>query len=360
MPSRYSASGVNITLGDRASALAFAAARRTFSARKNLIGAPDEKLKGSFAGAVKLTDQMQLVTCTDGVGTKMAVAHALKKYGTLGYDLLAMVADDAICVGAETISLVNTIDTPKVDLKMTADLMQGLERACREQQVTIVGGEIAELGNMLNTPIWNATAVGIVEREKFITGNKVRAGDAIVALREKGFRSNGFSLVRKILNDCFGAEWFSKKYNRLLTWGEAVLKPSKIYSAFLLELIGRYGQKPRAPIHGLAHITGGGIPGNLPRCLPKGLGAELDNLFPPSDLILKIQELGKVPDAEAYEVWNMGNGMLIVTPEPERILNEAKKWKIEARVAGKVLRGKKIEIISRGVSRDGEKLKFKI
>lgn len=351
----YQQSGVDISAGDRCSALAYAAAKRTFDARKGLIGKP-VIMDGGFSGALDFGSFYLIQNC-DGVGSKIAVAQAMNKYETLGYDLLAMVADDAVCVGAETISITNTVDTNKVSAKAIGPMMKGLLKACREQKVVIPGGEIAELPDLMKGNSWNATAVGIVEKRKFITGAGVKPGDKIIALRSRGFRSNGFSLVRYVLKKAFGANWHRKKYSGKKTWGDAVLTPSRIYSAALLDVLGRYGKPRAASVKALAHVTGGGIPGNLKRVLGR-YGARLDHLMKPHKIMLDLQELGRVDDREAYRVWNMGIGMLVISNDVTKIAKVMKKHGIDAQVVGEVVREKGVRLVSRGRYASGEVLRF--
>lgn len=351
----YKQSGVDITAGDRCSALAYAAAKRTFGARKGLIGKP-AIMDGGFSGALDFGDFYLIQNC-DGVGSKIAVADALKKYDTLGYDLLAMVADDAVCVGAETVSITNTVDTNKVSPKVIGPMMKGLEKACKEQKVVIPGGEIAELPDLLKGNSWNATAVGIVEKKKFLTGKNVRPGDVIVGLQSRGFRSNGFSLIRYVLKKKLGASWHRKRYSGSKTWGEAVLTPSRIYAAALLEGLGRYGRKRTVNIKALAHVTGGGIPGNLRRVLGKH-GAHLESLMKPHKVMLELQELGKVADREAYRTWNMGIGMLVITRDVEALQKAMKKQRIPMQVLGEVTKEPGIRLVSQGLLSRGKTLRF--
>jgi phosphoribosylformylglycinamidine cyclo-ligase len=337
----YEESGVNIELGDKCSAIAYQAAKNTFIGRKGMIGEPVIN-EGGFAGAMDMGD-FYLVQNDDGVGTKIMVAERINKLGTMGYDLIAMVADDAICVGAETISVSNTLDVNVVDEDKIKTLMTGLETAALEQKIVIPGGEIAELGAMVNGYVWNATAIGIVEKEKVITGDDIREGDKIVALKSAGFRSNGFSLVRHILDEKLGEGWAFEKYDLHHSWGEMVLTPSIIYSAALLSIHGRYKEDSKLKLKGIAHITGGGIPGNLNRILKKnGLGANLTNLPQPQEMVQKIIELGGVERDEAYKTWNMGVGMMIVCDNPEKLIELLGEQNIEAVVAGEVTAGGKI------------------
>ena len=318
--STYKDSGVDIELGDKCSSIAYNAAKNTFAGRKGMIGEPvlDE---GGFAGAIDMGDYY-LIQNDDGVGSKIHVGEMINKYDTLGYDLVAMVADDAICVGAETISITNTLDVDKLDENKVSALMSGLEKACLEQKIVVPGGEIAELGNMLNGYVWNATSVGIVEKSKLITGEKIEIGDKIVGLPSAGLRSNGFSLVRHILSGKYGEDWANEKYNNSMSWGEAVLVPSIIYSGMLLEIHGRYGQPAKSEIGGIVHVTGGGIYGNIVRVLKKkGLQAKLNNLPEIPELFAKLMDLGNVSKEEAYKTWNMGVAMIVITKDPGTILS---------------------------------------
>lgn len=340
---KYTQAGVNIDEGDAASSLAGKWSATTFAGRKGKIGEP-VKLLGGFAGALNFGKHL-IIACDDGTGTKMEVAERMNNFETIGADLLAMVSDDAVCLGAEVVSITNTIDTPKVDRKVIGELLKSLAHYCREQKVVIAGGEIAEVGSAAKRLIWNASAIGVVEKKKIIDGGKVRPGDLIIALKENGLRSNGFSLARKILSDNFGLAWHTAKYQGR-TWGELLLTPSKIYHAAVLELIGRFEKKRKIDVHGIVHVTGGGVPGNLPRVFHnKKLGAKLTNLWAPPAWVEELIRLGKVTLQEAREVWNLGNGMLIVVAkkDAEKTIEALNKNKIAAKVAGVITSTGKIE-----------------
>ncbi len=342
----YKKAGVDIKAGDAASRIAYELAKSTFNSRRGMIGEPVVE-DGSFAGLIDMGD-FYLVQGDDGVGTKIEIAEKISKFDTLGFDLLAMVADDAVCLGAETISVTNTLDTSKVDAKVVEELMKGLAEACRQQKVVIPGGEIAEVGKSVNGNVWNATAVGIVEKDKVITGKEIKVGDKIIALKEKGFRSNGFSLVRFIIEHILGKDGYRQESPFGKSWGEALLEPSTIYSAAILNILGRFGQERKINIKGIAHITGGGIPGNFNRILKAtGLGARFDNLMPPSEIVKTIQKMGDVAEEEAYKTWNMGNGMMLVV-SPEDAEKTLDMLKLEAQVVGEIISEKMIEIASCG------------
>lgn len=357
--STYEESGVNVSLGDKCSEIAYSKAKQTFSSREGMIGAPriDD---GGFTGALDMGDYY-LVQNDDGVGSKMQIAEKCGKFDTLGYDLLAMVVDDAVCVGAEVISMTNTLDVHHVDPNVTEALMEGLKRACLEQKVVVPGGEIAELPSMINGFVWNATAVGIVKKDKMIKGDKVKEGDVIIGLYSPGFRSNGFSLVRHVLEKKFGENWHNEPYDQQISWGEKVLTPCVIFHDFILSMHGRFNDEATVEIKGVVHITGGGIPGNITRLTKKqNLGVKLDNLFPADDEILKLQEYGQVSDEEAYKTWNMNNGMMLVVDEAEagKVHQAAKNYGLISQNVGCVTSDPSVQLISQGFFNKGQLIKF--
>lgn len=196
---------------------------------------------------------------------------------------------------------------------------------------------------------WGAAVIWFAHKDRLLSGKNIRPGDTIVSLREHGFRSNGISLVRKILTDTYGINWHESEKGRQL--GQLTLLPSRIYTRAIVEMTGGYEGEPMTKVHGIAHITGGGIPGKLERALkPASLGADITDPFPPPMAMAALQELGGVSDEEAYRSWNMGNGMLIITPDPEGAIAVAGKHSIEARVAGTVTKVPGIRIASKGAN----------
>ena len=330
----YEESGVNIELGDKCSSIAYQAAKATFPGRENMIGSPSVD-DGGFSGVLDM-GEFYLLQNDDGVGSKIKIAEQIGKYETLGYDLIAMVADDAVCMGAETVSITNTLDVDKVNEEKIEALMHGWKNAALEHKIVIPGGEIAELGNMVNGYLWNATAVAVVEKNKLIRGEKIESGDKIIGLRSDGFRSNGFSLVRYILNEKFGENWASEKYNQEQTWGEVTLTPSRIYSSAILDMHGRFKAESKVNLKGVVHVTGGGIYGNLERIL-KGRKADLNNLPEPHEVMTKLMEIGNVSKDEAYKTWNMGVGMILISNDIEQIKEICKKHSIDMQVIGSIL-----------------------
>lgn len=186
---------------------------------------------------------------------------------------------------------------------------------------------------------WGAAVVWFANKNRMITGKDISEGDYLVSLQERGFRSNGISLVRKILADRFGNEWHKQKFGES-TYGQEVLTPSQIYTRAVVDMFGGFDRKPRATILGAAHITGGGIPEKIGRMLlPSRMSARLYSLIAPSPIVKGVQKLGNVSEEEAYKTWNMGNGMIIATPEPEKVIGIAKEHGIYAQVAGEIIPG---------------------
>lgn len=347
----YKSAGVNIEAGDQASGFAYKNAKSTFPSRAGLIGVPFA-IEGGFSGALDMGDYL-LLQNDDGVGTKMEIAERINKFDTIGEDLVAMVADDAICMGAEVISITNTVDTPEVNADILNSMTEGLATACIKEKIVIPGGEIAELGNALNKMVWNATAVGVVKKDKFITGSKLKVGDKIIGLKGRVLRSNGISLARKICEVSFGDNWHNTIWKDHITWGEILLTPSKIFHRLLLDtIIGDFETPSKFDIHGIVHITGGGIFGNVPRIFPnkKEFGAKFDNLHAPHPAILDLQKLGNIDDKECYRTWHCGSAMMIVCNETEasKICQELnlKDSEINAKIIGEITDTGSIEVIS--------------
>ncbi len=354
MTLNYKSAGVNIEEGDKASKIAYNYAKSTFSSRKGLIGEPIIG-EGGFSGLVNMGD-FCLTQCCDTVGTKITIAEKTQNFSGLGDDLLAMVADDAICSGAEVIAMTNTFETNKVKAKEIEAMMKSLAKACKEQKIVISGGEVAEVGSMSKGTGWGADAVGILKKDKFITGKNIKTGQKIIGLKDQVLRSNGISLARKICEVNFGSNWHKIQWseNSEKSWGEMLLTPSKIFHRLLLDtVLGDFKSPRKFDITGIVHITGGGIPGNLPRIFPKNkkLGAKLDNLHEPHDAIKDLRTLGNIEESECYRTWHCGTAMMLIcnediAPKVCNTINKADK-KVEAKIVGEITESKKIELISK-------------
>lgn len=334
MTKTYKDAGVNIQKGDQASGIAYEFAKRTFANRSGKIGEP-LNIEMGFSGLVNM-GPFYLAFNTDGIGSKTQVAQASNIHSTLGYDLVAMVADDCVCVGAEPVAMVNTLDMEKIDPGTVKPLMEGLERAAGAAGISVVGGEIAELRDQVRGYQWNASLIGVVKKEKLINGSRIKQGDQLVGLLTDNFRSNGFTLVRKVLEGSLGPWWHRDKYDGKTSWGAKILAPSRIFAPFILKLIGKFNEKPKTDIRGIAHITGGGLKHNMERILPPGRSLNVHNLPPIPEVMARVKEMGKISKQEAYQVWNMGIAMVLFTPTPDKVLAMAKEEGIPAQIIGEV------------------------
>ena len=345
---RYSDSGVDVDSGDRASDAFYQAARRTWSNRHALgrIIAPFDDFTGLRYIELPAGKGLALGKNSDGIGTKAEIAERLGKFDTLGYDLVGMTADDSAMRGTEPIALTNTLDVNRISNKQMQELAKGLELAAKCANVGVINGEIAELGDRVggygNFRLnWSADCLWIARRDRLIDGKKVKVGEHIVAFKENGFRSNGYTLARKIMEKAYGNEWQSK--NKAIARG--MLLPSTIFTKLIVQLTGGVEGEPKAQISAMAHITGGGILGKLGRALKaSGLGAELDSPFGPPKVMKEVIEIGGVETREAYSTWNMGNGFMVITNQPENVIKQARRMGIDAKVAGRIKSEKEIGI----------------
>ncbi len=303
----YAASGVDIDAGERAVALMRAAVERTN--RPEVVGG-----LGGFAGLFALDTAKYrrplLASTTDGVGTKIALARALDRHDTVGIDLVAMVVDDLVACGAEPLFLQDYIACGKVVPERIAAIVTGIAAGCEQAGAALVGGETAEHGDLMEADEYDlaATAVGVVEGDAVLGPERVRDGDAVVAMASSGFHSNGYSLVRRVLSVA-GLDLRATPAGLDRPLGEVLLEPTRIYARDCLALVERFGVDG---VHAFAHITGGGLAGNTARVVPDGLEAVLDRgtwALPPAVALL--EEHG-VPRAESERAFNCGVGMVAV------------------------------------------------
>ena len=359
----YQDAGVHLSLGDKASEIMYEAARETWKNRAGLLGeviVPFDDFSGLRTIDVSNLPKGTLMNIGfDGIGTKVEIAERVGDHSTMAFDLFAMVCDDAVIRGAEPVLIgsildLNTLgDDQRDHIDVIRQLADGYVKAAADAGVAVVNGEVAELGLRVGGVgdfccNWGAAVVWFAKREHILTGEDVRPGDTIVGLREEGFRSNGLSLLRKAMSDLHGDVWHTLPFEGK-TMGEWALWPSRIYSRTVVDMVGGFEKGARAKVHAAAHITGGGVPGKLGRALKKsGYGARLDDLFTPSPLMLYCQEHAGIADKEAYRTWNMGQGMALVTPEPDVVLDIAKEHGVEAKVIGSVQEQATIDIKSKG------------
>jgi phosphoribosylformylglycinamidine cyclo-ligase len=258
-----------------------------------------------------------LVSCTDGVGSKLKVAALVGKHDTVGIDLVAMSVNDCLCTGGEPLLFLDYLAMPKDDPALTRELVKGISDGCLEADCSLVGGETAILPDFYQPGDYDMAGfcVGVVERDHIINGRAIRPGDVVLGLSSSGLHSNGYSLVRKIVFDRAGLKVsdFVPELGR--TVGEELLEPTRIYVRALKDVLRHYPTKRRV-VRGLAHVTGEGLEGNVPRVLPPGRRAFLRKgswEVPP--VFGWLQRLGSVPEEEMYRVFNMGIGFVfIVSP----------------------------------------------
>lgn len=342
--------------GDLCSQIAYRAATATFKFRDGRFGEPI-LLSDGTSGPVRIDGaDGYLVKNSDGVGSKVLIAQQMRKHDTIAHDLIAMIADDAAAIGAEPFAATNTLDVAVADPALIEELFAGLIDACRIARIAMVGGEIAQLPYQVqgagDAPyIWNADVVGIAAKGRLLDGTEVTPGDTIIAVNSRGIRSNGLTSAMEILQARFGDDWHKQRLGNA-SWGEKLLTPSLILAPFLVDLWSGYHSAARARVHGIVHITGGGVAGNLARILCKnGLGADLSALCPPQPEFLRLQEWGGVSDEEAYRVWNMGQSHLIITDDPQPVLAFARQEGIRMQAAGRIIDEPVIMIAGKGTQR---------
>jgi phosphoribosylformylglycinamidine cyclo-ligase len=290
------------------------------------------EMDGGYAGFIEFGGSYALGLCTDGVGTKIMIANAMRKWDTLGIDCVAMNANDLICVGAEPLAFVDYIAIDKPDNELARQIGLGLQKGAELANVSLVGGEFAILPQMVNGFDLAGTCMGWVKRSKIITGKKIVVGDAIIGVKSSGIHSNGLSLARKVLekNEINYDEKFPR-LNRQI--GLELLEPTQMYVKEILSVVRN------CEVHGMAHITGGGLR-NLIRLHPER-EFRIEKPLEPQPIYKVLQELGDIADKEMFQTFNMGMGMAIILPEKQvkkalAILNKT----LEARVVGHVHDGK--------------------
>ena len=304
----YSGAGVDIEAGEQAVQRIKGSVRRTLD-RPEVLGDV-----GGFGGLFAVpTDRYRnpvLVSSTDGVGTKAMVAAATQRYDTIGIDLVAMCVDDVVCQGAEPLFLLDYLSVGHLDPVMAEAIVAGVVEGCLQAGCALLGGEMAEHPGSLPVGEFDLAgfAVGVVERDSIITGERCQEGDVVIGLPSPGLRSNGYSLARKVLlgNGGLGLDdpaWEDSQ----TTVADELLLPSVIYAPAVAALVRELDVKA------VAHITGGGLPGNLDRVLPEGVDASLDPVaWDVPRIFTEIMRLGPVSPAEAAKAFNLGLGMCVI------------------------------------------------
>lgn len=308
----YAGAGVDIAAGETAVERIKDHVRSTF--RPEVIGDI-----GGFGGLFQFPahryDHPVLISATDGVGTKAVVAHRAGHFDSIGVDLVAMCVDDIACAGAEPLFFLDYIAVGKLDPDHIDQLVSGVAKGCRDAGCALIGGEMAEHPGAMEPGEFDLVgfAVGVAERDRILDGSTVRAGDALIGLPSPNLRSNGYSLARRVLFDVAdkpldGPAWDGAHHSL----ADELLQPSVIYSPAIASLLRV------VDVRAVAHVTGGGIPGNLPRVLTDKLDAVVDRDTWESPRIFgEIQRLGGVSDGEMAKVFNMGIGMVAVVPDAD-------------------------------------------
>lgn len=302
---------------------------------------------GLFAMSTKYKEPV-LVSGTDGVGTKLRLAFILDKHDTIGQDAVAMCVNDILVQGAEPLFFLDYLAVGKLEPEQVADVVKGVANACKESGCALIGGETAEMAGFYAEGEYDIAgfAVGVVEKSKIITSEKVKAGDVILGLPSSGVHSNGYSLVRKIVFDVKGFKGDEYIDELGKTIGEELLTPTRLYPKSCLPLIEKFD------IHGMVHVTGGGYYENIPRALPEDMGAEIDaTSWPVPPIFNLLKEWGNVDWHEMYRTFNMGIGMIIIASadEAEKIKADLQARNEAVYEIGKVTQGSHEVIVKGGV-----------
>jgi len=316
----YEQSGVDINASDKMEDLIYPHVASTFGPR--VMG-----LRGGFAGMFRLDYDERLfkknyksavlVACTDGVGSKVQLAGKIKKFDTVGIDLVAMNVNDMLVHGAEPLFFLDYLAVHKLESEIIAELVKGVAAGCRLADCALIGGETAEMPDTYRKGDFDMAgfAVGVVERKKIVTGKDVRKGDYILGLASSGLHSNGYALVRNI---CFKRAGL--KMSDILdeldgaVLGDVLLEPTRIYVRPVVKLLSQY--KVKRVVHGMAHITGGGLVGNIPRVMPKDCNAVIKkSSWPKHKIFTFLQKAGPVEEDEMFRVFNMGIGFVLIVAE---------------------------------------------
>jgi phosphoribosylformylglycinamidine cyclo-ligase len=283
-----------------------------------------------------------LVTCTDGVGSKLKVAGLMQKYDTVGIDLVAMSVNDCLCTAGEPLVFLDYLAMPRDDPALTRDLIKGISDGCLEADCSLVGGETAILPDFYQPGDFDMAGfcVGVVERDHIINGRSIRPGDVVLGLASTGLHSNGYSLVRKVVFEHAGLRVGDYVPELSCTVGEELLRPTRIYVRPVKKILQHYPVK-RQVVRGLAHITGEGLEGNLPRILPPGRRIVLRRSWEVPPVFSWLQRLGNIEQAEMERVFNMGIGFaMVVSPYfAESIQRQLEEDRVRTFVIGEVREG---------------------
>jgi phosphoribosylformylglycinamidine cyclo-ligase len=348
----YAQAGVSIEAADEMVDEIYSSVASTFGPR--VIEAKD-----AFAGFFRLDYDEKLfkknyknpvlVACTDGVGSKVQLAVKIKKFDTVGIDLVAMNVNDMLVHGAEPLFFLDYLAVHKLEPKIITEMVKGIAAGCKMADCALIGGETAEMPDTYKRDDFDMAgfAVGVVERKKIINGKNVRPGDVVLGLASTGLHSNGYALARSI---CF------KRHKMNMTdvvpeldgavLGDVLLEPTRIYVRSVVKLLSQY--KVKQIVHGMAHITGSGLGGNIPRMLPSGCNAVINkDSWPKHKIFTFLQNAGPVEENEMYRVFNMGIGFVLIVAEDfaDSIAEKLKRYGEQVYRIGRISTGTgKVEI----------------
>jgi phosphoribosylformylglycinamidine cyclo-ligase len=334
-PLTYAAAGVDVAAGERAVGLMRGLVEATHGPR--VLGG-----LGGFAGLWALDrarwSDPVLAAAADGVGTKLLVAQAMDRHDTVGVDLVAMVVDDVVVIGAEPLFVLDYLAVGRLDPDRVAAVVAGVAEGCRRARCALLGGETAEHPDAMAPGAYDLAgfALGVAERRRLLGPERVRTGDVLLGLAASGLHANGFSLARRALERA-GMGYDAVPPELGVPVGEALLVPTRIYAPDLVDLLA-----DGADVHALCHVTGGGLPGNLPRCVPPGLAARVDRAsWTPPAIVRLLGELGPVADDELAAATNLGVGMVALLPraEADRAAAFLQARGVDAWVMGEVVAG---------------------
>lgn len=342
----YKSAGLDLELYEQAMARLPAIMQRTHTPRVM-------DLPGGFAGLFRLDNSSDfkrnykepvLVSGTDGVGTKLKVAIKLGVYDTVGIDLVAMSVNDCLCLGAEPLFFLDYIAMAKDDPDLIAAIVKGVGEGCVQAGAALMGGETAIMPDIYAPGDFDLAGfcVGVVEKSQIIDGKKIRPGDVVIGVGSSGFHSNGYSLVRKVVFEMAKLEVQTHVPELNRTVGQALLEPTKIYTKPIVSLLQQF--EGESPIHGLAHITGGGIADNLVRVVPENCKVTIQrNSWSANPVFAWLQGLGQIEQQEMFNVFNMGLGfILVVAPEAaDQVREHLTKEGLETWQIGAVTEGER-------------------
>lgn len=336
----YKEAGVDVTAGYKAVELMKKHVKSTFD--KNVLGG-----LGSFGGFYSIGDYTHgepvLVAGTDGVGTKLKYAFIADKHNTVGIDCVAMCVNDVVCQGAKPLLFLDYMAVGKLFPEQAEQIVSGVAEGCRQSGCALIGGETAEMPGFYQVGEYDLAgfSVGIVDKNKAITGADIREGDTLIGLGSSGIHSNGFSLVRKLFGEDKNTLCaFEPRLNKTLL--EEVLTPTRIYVKTALSLISEYHVK------GIAHITGGGFIENIPRMFPKGIGCEIDiNAYEHLPVFDMLKEKSGLADSKLYNTFNMGIGLVLCVPSDaaKAVVKAASDLGEKAYVIGKTVAGSGVKLL---------------